>query len=376
MKRHLNVLITVFFVSCFSISASAEIYRYKDPATGKWVFTDKPQGEDLQKSIDNADDQQRTSTKNNNYKELLEQKFSPQSSTEKATLAVVKVETGFGTGSGFFVSSDGYLVTNKHVIRPTQKKQKEMQEKLDKDQAYFQRQADRLSDRKRWQRKEKNSLEKYAKYVAGLSGAEKVQEKKDYNARYKRFLEFKKDTAKYTKEHDAAFDKWDQERKIWQRRMRVGAVSQSFKVQLKNRDQLDAYLIKISADHDLALLKVDDVEVPYFDLSENAEVRQTDRVYAIGSPLGRDDYISSGILTSLRKDRLITDATILPGNSGGPLIDEESVVIGVNTWKEYSRSIGVNEGFGIAIAADIVMEEFAEHLKTQSTLPANENSNF
>ena len=376
MKNCISTVISVLIFAGLSISINAEIYKYKDPATGKWVFTDKPRGEDLQKSIDNADDQQRTSAKNNNYKELLEEKFNPKSPTEKATLAVVKVETGFGTGSGFFVSSNGYLVTNKHVIRPTQKKQKEVQEKFDKDEAYFQRQADKLGDRKRWQRKEKNSLEKYAKYIAGLSGAEKVQEKKDYNARYARYLEFKKDTTKYTREHEGAYREWDQERKIWQRRMRVGAVSQSFKVQLKNRDQLDAYLIKISTDHDLALLKVDDVEVPHFDLSENTEVRQTDRVYAIGSPLGRDDYISSGILTSLRKDRLITDATILPGNSGGPLIDEQGVVIGVNTWKEYSKKMGVNEGFGIAIAADIVLEEFGEHLKTQSNAPANENSNF
>lgn len=364
MKLFLNLLVTAFLLTCFSISLNAQIYKYKDPATGKWVFTDKPQGEDLKRSINQAPSEATPTLKLENFKEILEQQYTPQSPSEKATLAVVKVETAFGTGSGFFVSNDGYLITNKHVIRPTQKKHKELQEKLAKDEAYFKQRADRLSDRKRWQRKEKNSLDKYAKYIAGLSGAEKTQERKDYNARYKRYTEFKKETSRYAYEYDQAFEKWDQQRTIWQRRMRVGSVSQSFKIQLKNREELDAYLIEISTEHDLALLKVDDVEVPYFDLSKKADIRQTDHVYAIGSPLGRDDYISSGIVTSLRKDMLITDATIMPGNSGGPLIDEQGIIVGVNTWKEYSREIGINEGFGIAISAGVIIDEFGKQIQS------------
>jgi S1-C subfamily serine protease len=53
-------------------------------------------------------------------------------------------------------------------------------------------------------------------------------------------------------------------------------------------------------------------------------------VFAIGNSLGMQDTVTSGVVTRITPDYLLTDAQILPGNSGGPLIRESGEVIGIN----------------------------------------------
>ena len=108
-----TVLVAIVFI-LFSSLSQAGIYKYKDKY-GRWQFTDKPlNDEKSQVTADKA-----TSTKGStNLKESLNKKYKPRSKVDEATLAVVKVVTKAGTGSGFFVTDDGYLVTNKHVVRP------------------------------------------------------------------------------------------------------------------------------------------------------------------------------------------------------------------------------------------------------------------
>ena len=139
-------------------------------------------------------------------------------------------------------------------------------------------------------------------------------------------------------------------------------VARQFKVILKDDTVLNAELVRISDKYDLALLKVDGHTMPHIQLASNNNVRQGHEVFAIGSPLGHTDYVTSGIITSLKRNQIVIDAQILPGNSGGPLLNVDGLAIGVNTWKLLStKSIG-SEGFGVAIPVQRVLTEFSDVL--------------
>ena len=93
-------------------------------------------------------------------------------------------------------------------------------------------------------------------------------------------------------------------------------------------------------------------------LSSNPD--QGTPVFAIGSPFGISDALTAGIVTKASKDHLFTDTQILPGNSGGPLIDADGKVLGVNT-----AIVAKNrnaDGLGLAIYASRIRTEFAREL--------------
>jgi S1-C subfamily serine protease len=99
--------------------------------------------------------------------------------------------------------------------------------------------------------------------------------------------------------------------------------------------------------HDLAILRVDG-NAPALVLADSAEIRNAIRVIAVGSPLGFDQSVSSGIVSALRADYpeewrkrdpdlkkrsgplVQHTAAIAPGSSGSPLVDDDGRVVGVN----------------------------------------------
>ena len=81
-------------------------------------------------------------------------------------------------------------------------------------------------------------------------------------------------------------------------------------------------------------------------------------VFAVGSPLGLADNMTAGVVTRVRGDHIMTDAKILPGNSGGPLITETGKVIGINTLK-LARNANA-EGFGLAIPVGVASAQFPQ----------------
>jgi serine protease Do len=123
---------------------------------------------------------------------------------------------------------------------------------------------------------------------------------------------------------------------------------------------VEAELVGVDLETDLAVLKLRGENFPYLDLGDSDTVGQGEIVLAMGSPLGLDNSVSIGIVSSvarqLKQDDPVvyiqTDATINPGNSGGPLISAEGKVVGINTFI-LSQS-GGNEGLGFAIPSNIV----------------------
>jgi serine protease Do len=122
----------------------------------------------------------------------------------------------------------------------------------------------------------------------------------------------------------------------------------------------DAKLVVADRDADLALLKIDATDLPTLELSDSSDLRQGQLVLAFGSPLGLDNSVSMGIVSSVARQPdpdsptiyVQTDAAINPGNSGGPLVDTRGRVVGINTL--ILTQSGGNEGIGLAIPSNVV----------------------
>jgi serine protease Do len=123
---------------------------------------------------------------------------------------------------------------------------------------------------------------------------------------------------------------------------------------------LEARLIGQHKETDLALLKVDETNLPTLSLVSQQRPRVGQLVFAIGSPEGLQNSVTMGVLSALARQPdstkpityIQTDAPINPGNSGGPLVDMNGSVVGINTF--ILSQGGGSEGLGFAIPARVV----------------------
>ena len=133
-----------------------------------------------------------------------------------------------------------------------------------------------------------------------------------------------------------------------------------------------ARLVGEEANEDLALIKIDPsgLGLKPLNLVSSSSLRVGDPVYAIGNPYGLDETLTRGIVSALGREiaapngskiegAIQTDAALNPGNSGGPLLNEQGEVIGVNSQIacDAARSEGSqpgSTGVGFAIASNLV----------------------
>jgi serine protease Do len=129
---------------------------------------------------------------------------------------------------------------------------------------------------------------------------------------------------------------------------------------------LTGSLIGIDRESDLAVIKIDQENLPYLKFGNSDELKQGQIVLALGNPLGLDNSVSMGVVSAVSRqikpdDPMVyiqTDAPINPGNSGGPLVDTEGQVLGINTLI-LSQS-GGSEGIGFAIPSNVAREVYSQ----------------
>jgi serine protease Do len=137
-------------------------------------------------------------------------------------------------------------------------------------------------------------------------------------------------------------------------------------------------IVAINKFQDLALLKIEDKDAPkfqYASLGNSDALSVGDPVFAIGSPMGLERTVTSGILSTKTRELegelyLQTTAQINPGNSGGPLFNGAGEVIGVTNMK-----IMFGEGLGFAIPVELV-KNFLDHRDAFAYSTDNPNSPF
>jgi serine protease Do len=132
---------------------------------------------------------------------------------------------------------------------------------------------------------------------------------------------------------------------------------------------IDAKVVGVDRDTDLAVLKVEKTGLAHLNLGDSESLRPGQLVLAFGNPLGLQNSVSMGVVSSVARQikpddplaYIQTDASINPGNSGGPLVDIDGRVMGVNTFI-FSQS-GGSEGIGFAIPSNVVKNVFDQIVK-------------
>lgn len=359
-QRILSILIML--VSLYLVSGHAEVYSYKDEQ-GKWHFTDKIPSADKNAVLLDVDSAETTSAPTNkktgkDLQAYLTDLIKPNNDIEKATLAVVKIETPTGSGSGFFVSDHGHIITNKHVVRITATKYWQTeQQKIESGELKIEEAKAYLQQKKREMEKYEKNLVDYKNRIANAAENDKSAMQQTYNYYLKRYHNQKKEQKKMAADYVKANDLFSK----LKRNIRQSRVTNTFKVVLKDNTELQAHLVKLSPDFDLALLQLSGIYKTPFLKNSNHFTQGID-VYAIGSPLGFKDYVSKGVIMGEERGNIVTDTQILPGNSGGPLITSNGEVVGINTAVyRAGKTIG-SEVFGYAIPTSIVEKEFASEL--------------
>jgi S1-C subfamily serine protease len=135
--------------------------------------------------------------------------------------------------------------------------------------------------------------------------------------------------------------------------------------------ELQAEVVYIDADLDIALAKVDGESFPHLALVEATEVRQGESVLAIGNPGDAMLFsVTKGIVSAVGTFSnagpgtwIQTDTPINPGNSGGPLLNSRGEVIGINTQKVIKKNV---TGIGFALSASDLLQVLRRFYPTPS----------
>ena len=145
----------------------------------------------------------------------------------------------------------------------------------------------------------------------------------------------------------------------------AGADEGTVDIKLYNGESYKAEIIGYDTRTDLALLKIDENNLPYSSFADSSQLIMGEDVIAIGNPLGLGVSCSNGIVSALEKEIYInnvyinviqTNAAVNEGNSGGGLFDLNGNIIGiVNAKKSSSASSAASvEGMGYAIPSNTV----------------------
>ncbi len=136
--------------------------------------------------------------------------------------------------------------------------------------------------------------------------------------------------------------------------------AEKIKVTLQNGDEFEARVLGADEETDVAVLKINaGRSLPFINFGNSDETRIGEWVLAIGSPFGLARTVTAGIISQTNRETpdgnafqkfLQTDAAINRGNSGGPLVDMNGRVIGINS--QIATSTGDYNGIGFALPSN------------------------
>lgn len=140
-------------------------------------------------------------------------------------------------------------------------------------------------------------------------------------------------------------------------------------VRLVDRREYEAKLIGTDRRSDLALLKIEEKNLPFLKFGDADKLRVGEWVVAIGSPFGLDFSASAGIVSAMGRSIptennenyvpfIQTDVAINPGNSGGPLFNLDGEVVGVNS--QIITPSGGSIGLSFAIPSSVASSVFEQ----------------
>ena len=160
------------------------------------------------------------------------------------------------------------------------------------------------------------------------------------------------------------------------------------KVELQNGEKVTATIRGRDIAYDLAVLQIAKGNLPVMEIGDSSKVVIGDLSIAVGSPLGLSGTVTSGIISALNRpvttgnttstesyiDAIQTDAAVNPGNSGGPLVNGQGQMVGVNSaiasLADSASSQAGSIGLGFSIPVNQAMRVAREIIETgKSTRP-------
>jgi serine protease Do len=148
-------------------------------------------------------------------------------------------------------------------------------------------------------------------------------------------------------------------------------------VRMADRHEFQAELIGSDPLSDIALLKIDAENLPTLKLGDSKSLKRGEWVVAIGSPFNFEQSVTAGIVSAKGRSTgaqqyvpfIQTDVAINRGNSGGPLINLDGEVVGINSWILSSGGGYMGLSFSIPIeTASSAVEQLREHGKVSRGL--------
>lgn len=144
-------------------------------------------------------------------------------------------------------------------------------------------------------------------------------------------------------------------------------------VTLNDKREFNATLVGTDAEADLALIKIEESQLPYLSFGNSDKVRIGEWVLAVGNPFNLTSTVTAGIVSAKARNLNImdgssniesfiqTDAAVNQGNSGGALVNAHGELIGINT--AIASGTGYYTGYSFAIPSNIA-RKVASDLKT------------
>ena len=137
-------------------------------------------------------------------------------------------------------------------------------------------------------------------------------------------------------------------------------------VRLADQSEYQAKLVGSDPRTDLALLKIEGRGLPAMPFGNSDRLEVGEPVMAIGNPFGLEQTVTTGIVSAKERfigsgpydDFIQTDASVNPGNSGGPLIDVRGALVGINTaiFSQTGGSVGIGFAIPVNIAKDVLRQ--------------------